>query len=86
MKNRFRLLAVVLAFGSVAAACGDSYDRQELIDELVTDTGITEEQATCMADGMEEQIGVDRLNDRGNPTAEEEQVMADIAIDCLLGS
>jgi len=86
MNKRYRLLPVVLAFAGIAAACGSAYDREEFISELVTESGVTEAQATCMADGMEDQIGVDRLNDRGNPTAEEESLMGDIALECVLGS
>ena len=86
MKNRTSIVALALAISGLAAACSSSYDRAELVDELMADTGITEEQANCIADGMESEIGEDRLNDRGNPTAEEEAIMTDIAIDCMLGS
>ena len=80
------LAAILVAAGlTVLSACGDTYDREELIDELVTEQGIDATTATCIVDGMEDQIGVDRLNDRGDPTAEEEQLIIDITTECVLG-
>ncbi len=67
------------------AACGGGYDRAEFIAELEADANIDNTMATCMADKMEEQIGVDRLDDRGDPTEEETTIMTDIAFACVLG-
>ena len=85
MKKRFRLLAVVLAFAGLAASCSASYDRAEFIDEMVTESGLDEAVATCVADGVESQIGEDRLNDRGDLTAEEQEILTSIVFDCALG-
>ena len=86
MNKRYRLLPVVLAFAGLAAACSTSYDRADLIEELTTgDNPVSQEVANCVADGMEEQIGVDRLGDRGDPTEEEQAIITDVAITCVLG-
>ncbi len=85
MNKRFRLLPVVLAFAGLAAACSASYDRAEFIDEMVTESGLDEAVATCVADGVESQIGEDRLNDRGDLTAEEQEILTSIVFDCALG-
>lgn len=85
MNKRYRLLPIVLAFAGIAAACSASYDRAEFIDELVTDSGLEESVATCVADGVESQIGEDRLNDRGDLTPEETQILTSIVFDCALG-
>ncbi|MGI9616275.1 MAG: hypothetical protein ACR2QO_25395 [Acidimicrobiales bacterium] len=77
-------LAVVAGFALVGSACSTSYDRAEVIDELVTEQGVDRALATCVVDGMEERIGVDRLDDRGNPTPEEEEIIIEITTDCLL--
>ncbi len=75
--------ALVLPF--TAAACGSSYDRAEFIDELVAQ-GVTQEQATCITDRVEDEIGEDRLNSRGSDlTAEEEAILTSATMDCLLG-
>ena len=79
-------VAVLLAGLTLGtAACSGSYDRDEVIDELVNDEGLDRELATCVVDGMEDEFGVDRLDDRGNLTAEEEQMIIDITTSCLLG-
>lgn len=81
-----RLLPFVLAAGALLAACGDSYDRAEFIEEMTTgEAAVTEDQANCIADGVEEAFGIDRLNDRGDLTAEEEAILTDLAFECVLG-
>ena len=81
-----RLLPFVLAAGTLLAACGDSYDRAEFIEEMTTgEAAVTEDQANCIADGVEEAFGIDRLNDRGDLTAEEEAILTDLAFECVLG-
>lgn len=83
MQRRFKgpvVLAVLLGL----SACSASYSREDTIQDLV-DEGLDETTATCVVDGMEEQIGEDRLDDRGDPTEEEIAVITDITTDCLLG-
>jgi hypothetical protein len=85
-QTRTRLAAGLLAVSFFGlSACGGSYDREETITDLMEESGIDRETSTCIVDGMEEKIGVDRLDDRGNPTEEEEQIMLEIATDCLTG-
>lgn len=77
--------AVLAGFALVGSACSTSYDRDEVIDELVTEQGIERSVATCVVDGMEDRIGVDRLDDRGDPTPEEEAIIIEITSTCLFG-
>ncbi|MEZ5379996.1 MAG: hypothetical protein R2733_26110 [Acidimicrobiales bacterium] len=85
--NRAIALACACAIAPfTVAACGDSYDRTEFIDELVQ-TGATEEQATCITDRVEAEIGIDRLNSRGSDlTDEETQILTDATFDCMFGT
>ncbi len=84
MNKRYRLLPVVLAFAGLAAGCSASYDRAEFIDEMVTESGLSEAVATCVADGVEAELGLDRLDDRGDLTAEEQEIVTTVAFDCAL--
>lgn len=86
MNMRYRLLPMMLAVVGLAAACSSSYDRDEFIAELETEAGLTTEQATCVVDGLEDQLGEDRLDDRGDLTEEEEAILTDLAVGCLLNS
>ncbi len=67
-----------------AAGCGSSYDRDEVITEFV-DSGLTQEQAVCLVDTLEAEIGTDRLGERGSLTAEEEAIITDATFTCVLG-
>jgi hypothetical protein len=80
-RSAFAFAGLALAVGACSSA---SYDRDETIQELV-DEGLTEDIATCVVDGMEDQIGVDRLDDTGDPTDEEIAIITDITTDCMLG-
>ncbi len=83
MQRRFKA-PVVLAVLLGLSACSASYSREDTIQDLV-DEGLDEATATCVVDGMEEQIGEDRLSDRGDPTEEELAVITGITTECLLG-
>lgn len=85
MNKRYRVLPIVLAAAGLASACSSSYDRGEFIAELETEAGLNTEQATCVVDGLEDQLGEDRLDDRGDLTSEEETILTDLAVACLLG-
>lgn len=85
MNKRHRLLPIALAAAGLAAACSAGYDRAESIDEFV-EAGLTTEQATCVVDGLERDIGEDRLGERGDLTEEEEVIVTDITFECVLGS
>ncbi|MDA3039056.1 MAG: hypothetical protein O3C27_05910 [Actinomycetota bacterium] len=66
------------------SACSASYSREDTIQEFV-DEGLDEATATCIVDGMYEQIGEDRLDDRGDPTEEELAIITSISMECLFG-
>ncbi|MEM9135176.1 MAG: hypothetical protein AAF962_23620 [Actinomycetota bacterium] len=61
------------------------YDREATIDDLIAQAGVTQPVAECIVDGMEEEIGPQRLGEVGDPTADEEQVIIEITTECLLG-
>ena len=82
--RRFTAFGLRLLFALTAAGCGSSYDRDEVITEFV-DSGLTQEQAVCLVDRLEEEIGTDRLGERGSLTAEVETIIADATLDCFLG-
>lgn len=85
-----RTLGPVLAGLSLIglAGCGGGYDRQEGIDTMV-ESGLTEEQATCVVDELEVSIGKDRLGERGvgsdDLSPEETQAVFDATTKCVLG-
>lgn len=90
MKNRFRLLAVVLAFGGFAAACSsEPATRADFVDELMTgDEGFTEAQANCAADAAEEAgLDFEIVNQTVEEASSEDvETLTGILVDCVLGS
>lgn len=86
--RKFFAVAAV-AGGLVLGACGsDSYDRDELISGLVEDGTMTEAQAICVADGLEDSFSTDQLDniEANDELSEEEQaVFVEITTDCILG-
>jgi len=80
-----RMLPFLLAIAALAGACGSSYDRADFVEEMTEDGSITEDQANCMADGIEEEFSIERLEGTGDLTAEEEEVLTSLAISCVLG-
>ncbi len=86
IKRVLALACACTALPFTMAACGESYDRAEFIDGLVQDNGIPESQAICITDGLEEEFGVDGLNDRFNSLSEEDEAtVTDLTIACVLG-
>lgn len=83
--KKVTLCGALVAISIAAASCGDAYDRTEFVDEMVQ-AGLNDEQAGCVADRAESEIGLDRLNSRGSdPTPEEEDILASAVVDCMLG-
>lgn len=81
-----RMLPFLLAIAALLGACGDSYDRADFVEEMTTGANpVTDEQANCIADGVEEEFSIDRLNSRGDLTAAEEEILTSLAISCVLG-
>lgn len=88
MKNKLPYRAFAAAsFAVLLSACSAGYDREQTIDDLVEEGGgqISEENATCIVDRLEAEIGVDRLGSRGEPTSAEEEIILDATFDCVLG-
>lgn len=83
MKKKITTVLSAMAFLALSA-CGSSYDREEFVTELM-ESDIERPQAECIADGVEAQIGEDRLNDRGSLTDEENEILVDITFECILG-
>lgn len=64
--------------------------KEEAVSEIQGD-GITQEQAECMVDAMFEELGLEQLyklgvEENAELTPEQEQVMTDIAIECVGGA
>lgn len=85
-KLTYRAVAAA-SLAVMLSACSPGYDRAETIDDLVEEGGgaISEDQATCIVDRLEAEIGEDRLGSRGDPTPEEEEIIIDATFDCVLG-
>lgn len=85
MKTSIRIATGFIGAAFMLSACGSSYDRAEYLTEL-QDAGMTEEAATCMVDALEIEIGEDKLGGSASGlTDEDEAIMEEIAIDCVLG-
>lgn len=81
-------MAALATLGLAATGCSSTYSRDETIDNLVNDAGLTEEQATCVVDKLEDEVGTEKLNevvneDPENPPADVAEAMANAYIDCL---
>jgi len=73
---RSRSLAAIIALPLVAAACGGSADLDDLATTLQETAGLTEEQATCVADEIEAS-GVyddDTINDLSDGSVDDLEV------------
>ncbi len=87
MSKAIRMAMAAALLSLTATACGGGYDRADTIDELVDEGGgaIDRDQATCIVDKLEADIGEDRLGSNDDPTAEEEQIIIDATFECVLG-
>jgi len=72
--------AAVVAL-TLSACGGESYNRDEAIDDLV-ETGLSEEAATCIVDGVEDEFGIDKLNSTDDLSNEDEEALMTITTDC----
>ena len=57
-----RRLMIVGTVGVVLAGCGGGDVRQELVDGLQSDAGLTADQATCVADGVYASFDAETIN------------------------
>jgi hypothetical protein len=76
--------AAAVAIALVLGACGTTYDREQAIADFEAE-GIDRATAECIVDGIEENFSIERLESRGELTAEEEATVTTIATECLLG-
>jgi polyhydroxyalkanoate synthesis regulator phasin len=84
MKRVLSIVGIALAATMFLAGCSsDSYNREEAIDDLVNDGGMTEEQAVCIVDAVEDEFGIETLNANREPTPEEDLRISELALDCL---
>lgn len=90
MKNRHRIAALILTLGGLGAACSSSEaTRADLIDELMSgDAAMTEDQANCVADGVEDAgISYDVVDASVDEVSDEDvETLTSVMFDCLLGS
>ena len=81
-------VAALATLGLTAAGCSSTYSRDETIDNLVEDGGLTREEATCVVDKLEDEVGTDKLDevvndDPDNPPADVAEAFTNAYIDCL---
>lgn len=79
-------LAASLVFG--LAACSDdssSFNKDDAVQQLMDEGGLTEEQATCIVDAVEDEFGVDKLESQDELTDEDATKLGEITLDCLGG-
>ncbi len=74
------MTAVVLVGILTMAGC-TRFDREGSIDEFV-DGGMSRSMATCVVDGIVDELGEDRAMSDDEPTAEEIEVIQTISLDC----
>ena len=62
MRKLAFIAVAAFTIGLAATGCSSTYSRDETIDNLVEDAGLTEEQATCVVDTLEDEVGTDELD------------------------
>lgn len=72
------------ALALLLGACGTTYDREQAIADFEAE-GVDRATAECIVDGIEANFSIERLESRGDLTAEEEATLTDIAAECILG-
>jgi hypothetical protein len=80
---RTKLIVGTFALAIGLGACGgDDYNRDDAIKQL-KDEGISDEAAVCIVDAVEDEFGIETLNENRDPTAEEEAKIGEIALGCM---
>ena len=79
---RFRMAAAAAGLVVLAACANPSYDESSTRDELV-DAGFTEEQATCVTDGMARRFAERRLDSRETASTREKEAFDEIVAECI---
>ena len=79
-------------FGLAAlSGCSDdsvsSEDRDKAVDQLVSEAGMTQDQAECLVDGFIDEFGAEKIlevsEDPESLSEEEQNAMVDLTLDCL---
>lgn len=79
-----KVVVLAAALSAVAFGCSsDSYSRDDAIKDLMEEGDFTREQAECVVDGAEKEFGIETLNSKRDPTAEEEEAMMAITFECM---
>ena len=80
-------VAGAVAVVALLAGCSssESYDREDFISTL-EEGGVPNDQATCIADGVEGRIDLEALEDQEELTAEQQAALSQITQECLSGS
>lgn len=87
--RKLALTAVALGvLGIGAAGCSSTYSREKTVDNLVEDGGLTEEQANCIVDVLEDEVGTEVLDENVEKDPEEwdpelTDAMVTASIDCI---
>ena len=61
MRKLAFIAVAAFTIGLAATGCSSTYSRDETIDNLVEE-GLTEEQANCVVDTLEDEVGTDELD------------------------
>ncbi len=89
--RKFALAAAALLGAAViTSGCSSTYSREETIDNLMEDGGLTEEQATCVVDELEDAVGTDKLDEAVDKDPEEldpevQDALTTAFSDCVFG-
>ena len=61
MRKLAFIAVAAFTIGLAATGCSNTYSRDETIDNLVEE-GLTEEQANCVVDTLEDEVGTEELD------------------------
>jgi len=73
---------MVLGIATAAGCDAERYERPRTVEEL-TGAGLTEAQAACVADGLDDELGRAVLSARREPRAVEQEAVDAIVEACV---
>lgn len=84
MKNIRRTLLAVAATIALSAGCGGGFTQEQAVATLVTELGMTEAQAACSVDAIENEMGsIEMLEDPNSINDEDGLVVGELMVLCL---
>lgn len=85
-KRTHRLGLALSALALLAAACSSGFSRNDAIATLIEDGGMTEAQAACVVEGIEDVDGmsIDYIASDADPSEDQREAMFAIVSECLL--